>query len=151
MDIYKSYGIDIQIYNQRPVMDGETGGASHQRLLCGRDPVLEKDEESLGEDDVKFSAGRCHLSRGRRGPENINLTRLSLLRQFHIYQIARTRTKNSWSYLVRAMCAVNCSAKSTPPITFYNCSHLKEFRFSVIKCFRKSLQWLENRILQTMT
>ena len=53
MDIYKSYGIDIQIYNQRPVMDGETGGASHQRLLRGRDPVLEK-----GEDDIKFSAGK---------------------------------------------------------------------------------------------
>ena len=29
-------------------MDGEAGGASHQRLLRGRDPVLEKDEESFG-------------------------------------------------------------------------------------------------------
>ena len=34
-------------------MDGEAGGASHQRLLRGRDPVLEK-----GEDDIKFSAGK---------------------------------------------------------------------------------------------
>ena len=150
MDIYKSYGIDIQIYNQRPVMDGEAGGASHQRLLRGRDPVLEKGEESFGGKMISNNISwKGHLSRGRRGPENINLTRLSLLRQFHIYLIAWTN--NSRSYLVRAMCAVNCSAKSTPPITFYNCSHLKEFRFSVIKCFRKSLQWLENRILQTMT
>ena len=148
MDIYKSYGIDIQIYNQRPVMDGETGGASHQRLLRGRDPVLEKGEESFGGKMISNNISwKGHLSRGRRGPENINLTRLSLLRQFHIYQIAWT--KDSWSYLVRAMCAVNCSAKSTPPITFYNCSHLKEFRFSVIKCFL--CNWLENRILQTMT
>ena len=42
--------------------------------------------------------------------------------QIEIHKSARFYLDSSW-YLVRAMCAVNCSAKSTPPITLKIIEH----------------------------